>query len=121
MIQVIALGADRDKIRRAKTVSHIIDQGLFRTNNQDLLDEMSAFTPHAPSSQKKDRVDALVHALHMIQKYAPVPRQKVPAATASLPYQEWFLHKSIQQMDQVEGSSDDEIFDDSYQPEAGYY
>lgn len=125
MIEVLALGADKDKIRRAKTVSHIIDQGLFRTNNQDLLDEMSAFTPHASSrkknKEKKDRVDALVHALHMIQKYAPVPRQKVPAATASLPYQEWFLHKSIQQMDQVEGSSDDEIFDDSYQPEAGYY
>lgn len=70
-IQVIDLKADRDKIRRAKAVSHIVSMGLFHTNNKELLAEMSAFTPDAPETQKKDRVDALVHALRMVQTYAP--------------------------------------------------
>ena len=71
-IEVCSLKADRDKFRRAKSVSHIIDRGLFRTNNRELLDQMSSFDPAAPASSKKDMVDALVHALHMVQMYAPI-------------------------------------------------
>jgi hypothetical protein len=34
---------------------------------------MIAFDPEAKGKAKKDRVDALVHALHMVQMYAPIP------------------------------------------------
>ena len=70
-VQVIDLKADRDKFRRAKSVSHIVEKGLFYSNNEDLLAEMSAFRADAKTTEKKDRVDALVHALHMIQLYGP--------------------------------------------------
>ena len=70
--QIIALKADRDKFRRAKAITPIIDAGKFRTNDRKLLSECSAFRPDAKGKEKKDRVDALVHVLTMVQKYAPV-------------------------------------------------
>ena len=70
-INVIDIKADRDKFRRAKSVSHIIDKGLFHSNDENLLSELSAFQPDAKGKEKKDRVDALVHGLHMVQVYGP--------------------------------------------------
>lgn len=70
-IQVVDLKADRDKFRRAKAVSHMIAKGLFHTNNRALMNEITAFIPDAKGKEKKDRVDAMVHALHMAQMYAP--------------------------------------------------
>lgn len=70
-IQVVDLKADKDKFRRAKGVSHIVAKGLFHTNNRELLNEMTAFVPDAEGKEKKDRVDAMVHVLHMAQLYAP--------------------------------------------------
>jgi predicted phage terminase large subunit-like protein len=76
--------ADRDKFRRAKAVSHIISKGLFRTNNKELMAEIAAFDADDKSSVRKDRVDAMVHALHMIQKYAPIRvTQKIDKKFAS--------------------------------------
>lgn len=71
-VQVVNLHADKDKFRRAKSISSIIDRGLFHTNNQQLLSEIVAFDPMVVGESKKDRVDAMVHALHMVQKYAPI-------------------------------------------------
>jgi predicted phage terminase large subunit-like protein len=68
-IQVIDLKADKDKFRRAKSVAHIIDKGLFHTNNRALINQISSFDPD--SKDLKDLVDAMVHALHMVQSYAP--------------------------------------------------
>lgn len=70
-IQVIDLRADKDKFRRAKSVSHLVHLGLVHSNNKSLLNELSAFIPDAPVEQKKDRADAFVHCLHMIQRFAP--------------------------------------------------
>jgi phage terminase large subunit-like protein len=72
-INVHNLKADRDKIRRAKSVSHIIASGKFRTNNKDLLDEMISFEPTAKGKAKRDRVDSMVHCFHMVQDFAPIP------------------------------------------------
>lgn len=94
-IVVESVKADRDKYRRAKAVSHIVSQGLFRTNNRDLLNELSAFDPEAEGKERKDRVDALVHAFHMVQKYAPV----VPRITKPKVYQsthDYFWEKEIE-------------------------
>ena len=71
-IQVFNLKADRDKFRRAKSVSHIVAKGLFHTNNRELLAELTAFEPDQEGKERKDRVDAMVHCLHMIQQYAPI-------------------------------------------------
>lgn len=68
-IMVVNLKADKDKFRRAKTVSHIVNRGLFHTNNKELLSEITAFKADAKGKEKKDRVDAMVHALHMAQQY----------------------------------------------------
>lgn len=70
-VQVVSINAHRDKFMRAKSISHIIDQGLFHTNNRELLDEIKNFDPEVTGEGRKDRVDALVHALHMVQKYCP--------------------------------------------------
>lgn len=70
-VQVVSINAHRDKFLRAESISHIIDQGLFHTNNRELLDEIKNFDPEVTGEGRKDRVDALVHALHMVQKYAP--------------------------------------------------
>ncbi len=75
-VEIINLKADRDKFRRAKSVSHIISRGLFKTNNKELMNELSAFVPDAEGKERKDRVDALVHALHMTQLYAPIIQPK---------------------------------------------
>lgn len=68
-IKVVSIKAIKDKFTRAKAVSSIIDQGRFHTNDQQLLSEISTFDPALKGEAKKDRVDALVHALHMIQKF----------------------------------------------------
>lgn len=71
-ITIVNLKADRDKFRRAKSVSHIISKGLFHTNNRELLAEISAFDPDSKGKEKRDRCDSMVHALHMIQAYSPL-------------------------------------------------
>lgn len=70
-VEVVDMAADKDKFRRAKSVSHIIAKGLYHTNNRELLNEMTAFVPDGEGKEKKDRVDALVHGLHMVQMYSP--------------------------------------------------
>lgn len=90
-ITVVNLKADRDKFRRAKSVSHIIAKGLFHTNNRDLLAELSAFDPDANGKEKKDRVDAMVHAMHMVQTYAPIKFEVKKNEFEGLnPHQAWF-------------------------------
>ena len=71
-VMVIDLKADKDKFRRARAVSHIIQKGLFHTEDKDLISELTAFDPDGKGKAKKDRVDAMVHALGMVQKYAPI-------------------------------------------------
>jgi len=96
---ILDLKADRDKFRRAKSVSHMVTRGLFHSNNKQLLDELSAFTPDSPSGSRKDRVDALVHALHMVQKYSPV-KFDAPAHTPEYmqkPRHERFFWKAFKQ------------------------
>jgi phage terminase large subunit-like protein len=66
-IHIVDLKADKDKFRRAKGVSHLMNR--FRTNNMELLAEIASFHPDAKGKAKKDRVDALVHALTMVQRY----------------------------------------------------
>lgn len=98
-IEVVNVKADKDKFRRAKSVSHIVNRGLFRTNNKDLMNEVSAFVPDAEGKERKDRVDALVHCLHMVQKYAPVikqdpnPLERFKGKTSS----EIFLMRSLEE------------------------
>jgi len=75
-LEVINLKADKDKFRRAKSVSHMVARGLLRTNNKQLMNEISAFVPDAEGKERKDRVDALVHCLHMVQMYAPIIDKK---------------------------------------------
>lgn len=107
-IQVIDLKADKDKFRRAKAVSHIVAKGLFHTNNRDLLNEITAFVPDAEGKEKKDRVDAMVHVLHMAQQYAPFFRHE-PAPHERFKgldsHQMWFIqtreHAKKQQTGEV--------------------
>lgn len=70
--RVHAMKADRDKFRRAKRVTPIVDMGCFRTNNNDLLAELTAFRPSQKGKERKDRVDALVHALTLVQMFGPI-------------------------------------------------
>lgn len=121
-IQVLDLKADKDKVRRAKSVTHIIDKGLFRTNNKELLDEMSAFGAQSAKStkHKKDRVDSLVHALHMIQRFSPLMREKIKDPIDDLPYHEWFFAKAMHQMDRGE-PGDTETSKGSYSQSSKYY
>lgn len=91
MVRVVDLKADKDKFRRASSVSHIIENGLFHTNNRELMDEIRNFDPEITGEAKKDRVDAMVHCLHMVQTYA-------------LPYYELDPKKKF------EGKTEQEIF-----------
>lgn len=111
-VEVINVKADRDKFRRAKSVSHVIARGLFRTNNRELLAEMSAFDPDAEGKERKDRVDALVHALHMVQMYAPViERKEAPKKETS---HDWFYRMALQQERENEEQTSSYNFDSTY-------
>jgi len=77
-IYVVNLKADKDKFRRAKSVQHIVSKGLFHTNNRELLNELAAFDPLSKGKEMKDRVDAMVHALHMVQMYSPISYDQDP-------------------------------------------
>lgn len=116
-LNVVDLKADRDKIRRAKSVSHIIKQGKFRTNNRDLLEEMIAFEPDAKGKARKDRVDALVHCLHMVQMYAPVVDKAVedikPYMVAKNSSDLWFRLTREQERKEMAGELEDEVFNES--------
>lgn len=70
-VYVLSVRANKDKSIRAKAVSHIIEAGLFHTNDKALISEMGAYKPNSRSRKKRDRVDALVHNLKAIQQYAP--------------------------------------------------
>lgn len=122
-VQIVAMKADRDKFRRAKTITNIIDKGLFRTNNKQLLSEMSAFRADAKGKERKDRVDALVHALTLVQRYAPVirPEDNKPKQILSVQQQHLkdFLKYKKDQYDRDHGETSDfkirdtEIFNQS--------
>ena len=124
-VQVESIDADRDKFRRAKSVSHIINRGQFRTNNRELLDEMTAFRPDAPKSQRKDRVDALVHCLHMVQKYAPINAPEVDPYKdyqGLNSHQAWFKATRDYAKRQRDGGETGETFSGSYQtPNPDFY
>ncbi len=123
-INVVNLKADRDKFRRAKSVSHIVSKGLFHTNNKELLSELTAFDPDAEGKERKDRVDAMVHCLHMVQSYAPIQFLEVDkeAAYADLDSgQAWFkrtMEYRKSQEQQVEGV---EIFGEDYNLDNNFY
>lgn len=96
-INVHDLKADKDKFRRAKSVSHIVAKGLFHTNNKDLMSEISAFQPDAEGKERKDMVDALVHALHMIQTFSPSVWEEKVDPYKGLSSGEIFLRKSLEE------------------------
>ncbi len=116
-IHVIDLKADKDKFRRAKSVSHIVAKGLFHTNNRDLLNELTAFHPDQAGKERKDRVDALVHALHMVQSYAPVsvvevsPHDRFKGLDSS---QVWF--KQTREHARSTHNKNEEVFSPSDRP-----
>jgi len=125
-LNVVDLKADKDKIRRAKSVSHIIKQGKFRTNNRDLLSEMIAFEPDAKGKARKDRVDALVHALHMVQMFAPVVDKAVedikPHMVAKNSHDLWFRLTREQEMKELRGELEDEVFSElNYIQQSDFY
>lgn len=111
MVQVVNLVAFKDKFMRAKTVSHLIEKGLFHTDNTELLNEIKNFDPEATGETKKDRVDALVHALHMIQAHAPILSPKVDefAGIRDLPFEDqqfWIARQQRIKEIQEYGTSD---------------
>lgn len=114
-INIINLDADKDKFRRAKGVSHIVSRGLFHTNNKDLMSELSAFDPGAKGKERKDRVDAMVHALRMVQRYAPIkfeqPSDKPPETSS-----QWFYRMASQQEKEGENGVQEELYDKNYNP-----
>jgi len=117
-LEVHGIAADRDKFRRARSVSHIIQQGLFRSNNKELLADMSAFDPDARGKLRKDRIDALVHALHMVQLYAPINRPMVTVQDQFKgmdSHQAWFKQTQDYARHQLEGV--DNV--DEYSPSTG--
>ena len=124
-IQVVDLKADRDKFRRAKSVSHIVSKGLYHTNNRELLNEMSAFVPDAEGKERKDRVDALVHALHMVQTYAPVyereikPHERFEGMDS---HQAWYIQTREYAKKQQAGEDNVEFFGDvGYSYDQNFY
>lgn len=112
-IHVVDLKADRDKFRRAKSVSHIIAKGLYHTNNRELLNELSAFVPDAEGKEKKDRVDALVHCLHLVQAYAPVYEREVQEHEkwVGMDSSQMWFKKTMEHMKKKQrGEENDEVF-----------
>lgn len=116
MVQVVNLRAHKDKFTRAKSISHIIDKGLFHTNNRELMDEIRNFDPLVTGESKKDRVDAMVHALHMVQQYAPwieketSPNDAFKGMTAG---QAWFKQTRDYRRAQMNGENNIETFNES--------
>ncbi len=118
-IKVIDLKADKDKFRRAKSVSHIIAKGLFHTNNRELMNEMTAFDPDADGKEKKDRVDALVHCLHLIQSYAPTffekdPKERFKNKTSQ---EIFFMQVEEQEIEKLKGNVRVRNFDNNAGPQ----
>ena len=129
-VNVFSLNAHKDKFMRAKTVSHIIEKGLFHTNNRELLNEIRNFDPEATGETRKDRVDALVHALHMVQQFAP-PRYEVkddPFKDLSTQQvwqkqQQMIMQKALkEELAQAAGVNPVEVFNESdIEIDANYY
>jgi hypothetical protein len=127
MVNTISLHSDKDKYRRARTVSHIIEKGLFHTNNKRLIDQMSNFDPEATGEFKKDLVDALVMTLHLIQKYGPFQdddneKEGIPLG-AAMSSGERFLRESLkEEMREAQGIVEQNInFDGSAEEDPEYY
>lgn len=124
-LNVVDLKADRDKIRRAKSVSHIIAAGKFRTNNRDLLEEMISFEPTAKGKARKDRVDSLVHALHMVQMFAPIVDTTVEKHIwdgCKNSSELWFKLTREQEMKEMRGEDAVEEFSPlNFDSQDGYY
>lgn len=95
-IHIADLKADRDKFRRAKSVSHIVAKGLLQCNDIELIEEMKAFDPDMADQQKIDRVDSLVHLLHMVQSYAPIKFDPIPTDDTKLDSIQFFIKKATE-------------------------
>ena len=123
-VHVVDIRADKDKFRRAKGVSHFVEKGIFHTNNRELLDEIRAFDPMITGEAKKDRVDALVHALTLIQRYAPIemvePKKQDPYA--GMDSHQAFFKKTREYAKKQFSDSNVEVFNESEMNiDANYY
>jgi phage terminase large subunit len=63
---VIPMRADKDKIRRAISVSHLFERGLVRINHAASRKQLIEF----PKGTRDDLVDAIVYWLKMLKEYA---------------------------------------------------
>ena len=86
---------------------------------------MSAFVPDAEGKERKDRVDALVHALHMVQTYAPVyereikPHERFEGMDS---HQAWYIQTREYAKKQQAGEDNVEFFGDvGYSYDQNFY
>lgn len=63
-IPVYKLKADKDKVRRAISMTDWFEQGKIKINNQDTVKQLLEF----PKGKHDDRVDAVVYCTRMIRK-----------------------------------------------------
>lgn len=66
-IVIVPLRPDKDKVRRLIDVSRYFESGTISFQTESLIDEILAF-PNAT----KDRVDAVVYALKLYERYHPM-------------------------------------------------
>ena len=64
----VQLKADQDKVRRARSITHLFSQGRVYVNNPDLRSQLLRFRGN--DGDKDDMVDAMVHCLRMMNEYS---------------------------------------------------
>lgn len=111
-MDVFGMPADGDKVRRAISVTDLMEQGRCRIHDLALRKQLLSF----PGEHLKDLVDAYVYGLRMIKKYEPPvekPYVHPEAHLVGMESGQYWLKKYLEQQKLKQMGSEVQIFNES--------
>lgn len=109
-IPVTPLKANRDKVARAMSVSHLFSGGRVRVNTTDTRRQMLSFRG---KGEKNDLADALIHAVGMVRDFSE-ERYLKEGKPEKLDSHKWFYKMATKQEHDGENGIQEQVFDKAY-------
>lgn len=109
-IPVTPLKANRDKVARAMSVSHLFSSGRVRVNTTDTRRQMLTFRG---AGEKNDLSDALIHAVGMVRDFSE-ERYLKAGKPEKMDSHQWFQQMVNKQEKEQDTGATEEIYDKAY-------
>ena len=110
-LPVVLLRADRDKVRRAMSITDWLADGRVKINTPKLKRQMLSFRGR---DEKNDLVDAFVHCVKMIRDYSSETFTKRKNKYKGMSWEREFLERAFDSESRADTGGQDVLYDESY-------